>query len=227
MCRLLKGEEKDKPRYARMWLKRMVNQVLRGSFECYINAGKDITDIDHFVEVNQNIANPDDSINMNLWALNEEMGYDSHIKEKLDVKELKRKIPGDKLKNFIELPNKDEDVVLEKETVDLLNNVPPQEESNIIVIDEEEDRFEVKRDGRFIRAAVDASSASSTDYEDIEAENRNNDAVLTGDGEPKVMSRYATEICIPRSDESGMITGGIKRDVIIPASSESSDEELG
>jgi hypothetical protein len=29
MCRLLKGEEKDKPRYARMWLKRMVNQVLR------------------------------------------------------------------------------------------------------------------------------------------------------------------------------------------------------
>jgi hypothetical protein len=59
LCRLLKGEEKDKPRYARMWLKRMVNQVLRGSFECYINAGKEITDIEHVCEVNHNIANPE------------------------------------------------------------------------------------------------------------------------------------------------------------------------
>jgi Zn-dependent peptidase ImmA (M78 family) len=56
LCRLLKDEGKDTARYARMWLKRMVNQVLRGSFECYINAGKEITDIDHVAEVNQNIG---------------------------------------------------------------------------------------------------------------------------------------------------------------------------
>jgi hypothetical protein len=161
-----------------------------------------------------------------LWALNEEMGYDSHIKEKLDVKELKRKIPGDKLKNFIELPNKDEDVVLEKEKVNLLNNLPPQEESNIVTIDEE-DEVNNSVEGSITTVIVDISSMSETENEDIEAESENDDSVLVGDGEPREMRKYATEICIPHSDESGMITGGIKKEVIIPASSESSDEELG
>jgi hypothetical protein len=219
LCRLLKGEDKGKPRYARMWLKRMVNQVLRGSFECYINAGKEITEIEHVCEVNHNIANPDDSINMNLWALNEEMGYDSHINEKIDV---------NKLKNFIELPNNDEDIVLEKNVVDLLNNVPPQEESNIMTIDDDEKyEHDVFREGKYIKAIVDASSMNSTDYDDKDVESEEGDVVLTGDGDSKSMCKYATEICIPHSTESGMITGGIKRDVIIPAGSESSDEESG
>jgi hypothetical protein len=188
LCRLLKDEGKDKPRYARMWLKRMVNQVLRGSFECYINAGKEITDIDHVVEVNHNIANADDSINMNLWALNEKMGYDAHIKEKLDIKKLKRSIPEEKLKNFIELPNGDEDVVLKKESIDMINNNPPQEESNIVTIDEEKEMNDLFM-GRTIRAAVDVSSKGVTENEDIEAESEENDAVLVGDGEPKEMRK--------------------------------------
>jgi hypothetical protein len=125
LCRLLKNEEKEKARYARLWLKRMINQVIRGSLECYINAGKEITEIDHVVEVNQNIENTEGSINMNLWALNVEMGYDSRIKEKIDVQKVKRVIPEEKLKNFIELPNADLDVVGEKETFNLLNNQPP------------------------------------------------------------------------------------------------------
>jgi hypothetical protein len=55
----------------------MINQAIRDSFEGYINAGKDITELDHIVEVNDNITNLDKSTNMNLWALNEEMGYDA------------------------------------------------------------------------------------------------------------------------------------------------------
>jgi hypothetical protein len=196
------------------------------SFECYINTGKEITDIDHVVEVNHNIANADDSINMNLRALNEEMGYDAHIKEKLDIKKLKRSIPEEKLKNFIELPNNDEDIVLKKEFVDLINNKPLQEEEDIETIDEEKEMNELKL-GQVIRAAVDVSSMGVTENEDVEAESEEDDVILVGDGEPKEMRKYATEICIPHSHESGMITGGIKRDVIIPAGSESSDDESG
>jgi hypothetical protein len=66
LCKLLRSDEKEKLRYTRMWLKRMVNQVIRGSFECYIKAGKEITETDQVVEVNQNIANAEGSINMNL-----------------------------------------------------------------------------------------------------------------------------------------------------------------
>jgi hypothetical protein len=56
----------------------MINQAIRGSFECYINAGKEIIRLDLVAEVNE-----DSSINMNFWALNEEMEYDMKIKEKL------------------------------------------------------------------------------------------------------------------------------------------------
>jgi hypothetical protein len=43
------------------------------------------------------------------------MGYDSKIKEKADVRRAKELIPNqEKLKNFIELPDQDHDVVVEK-----------------------------------------------------------------------------------------------------------------
>jgi hypothetical protein len=48
----------------------MVNQAIRGSFECYINTGNEISTLDHVAEANEDIVNLDSSINMNLWALN-------------------------------------------------------------------------------------------------------------------------------------------------------------
>jgi hypothetical protein len=44
----------------------MVNQAIRGSFECYISAGKEITKLDHVAEVNYDITNLDNSVNMNF-----------------------------------------------------------------------------------------------------------------------------------------------------------------
>jgi hypothetical protein len=87
----------------------MVNQDIRGSFECYINASNEITNLDHVAEVNEDIVNLDSAINMNLWALNEEKGYDSKIKEKIDVKPKMIKGKLCDLKQFIELPNQDKD----------------------------------------------------------------------------------------------------------------------
>jgi hypothetical protein len=117
----------------------MINQVIRGLFECYINAGEAITEFEHIMEVNQNISNADGSINMNLLALNEKMGYDSRIKEKINIKKAKKMVcdPGN-LKNFIELHDVDHDVIVEKEVMDLLKNEPPREESNLVIIDDDD-----------------------------------------------------------------------------------------
>jgi hypothetical protein len=225
LCRLLRNDDKEKVRYAPMWLKRMINQIIRGSFECYINAGKEITEIDHVIEVNQNIEDAEGSINMNLWALNEEMGNDSHIKEKLDIQKLKKIIPEEKLKNFIELPNDNQDVVVRKETINLLNNEPPQEEQNIFIVDDDDEPISIT--GEPVKVKVDVSSTSETDSEDREPESEEDEVILVGDGEEKNMRKYTTEICIPQSNESGMITGGKIRKVIIPADSESLDNESG
>jgi hypothetical protein len=79
-CNIVSSDKKEKLRYGRMWLKRMINQAIRGSFECYVNADKVVAGLDHVTEVNEDITNLNDSINMNLWALNEEMGFDLKLK---------------------------------------------------------------------------------------------------------------------------------------------------
>jgi hypothetical protein len=201
LCRMLRNDEKEKLRYARMRLKRMINQVIRGSFECYINAGKEITEINHVVEVNQNIENVEGSINMNIWALNEERGYDSRIKEMIDMQKVKRIIHDvEKLKNFIELPNDDQDVVVEKEMLNLLNNEPPQEEKNIAIIDDDEP---VVLTNEVVRIKVDVSSAAETDLEDHEPESEEDERILIGNGDGKDIRKYTTEICIPSPTNLG------------------------
>jgi hypothetical protein len=66
VCSIVSANAKEKQRYGRMWLKRMIHQVVRGFFECYINAGREITKLDHVAEVNYDITNLDNSVNMNL-----------------------------------------------------------------------------------------------------------------------------------------------------------------
>jgi hypothetical protein len=79
--------KKEKLLDGRMRIKRMMNQAIRGSFECYLNAGKEVTGIDHIAEVNKDIVKLDSSVNMNLWTLNEEMGSDIKIKKKISIEE--------------------------------------------------------------------------------------------------------------------------------------------
>jgi hypothetical protein len=78
-----------------------------------------------------------------------------------------------------------------------------------------------------IKVKVDVSSTTESDVNEREPESEEDEGILIGDGEAKDMRKYTTEICIPQSNESGMITGSKKRKVIIPADSESSDKESG
>jgi hypothetical protein len=126
---------------------------------------------------------------MNLWALNEEMGYDSRIKEKIDVEKARKSIHNpEKLKNFIEHLDQDHDVIVEKEVFDLIKNESPRKECNIVIIDDE-NKPERGYDGR-LRVKVDVSSVAETDVDDYEAESEEDEVILTGDRE----SRHE-EIC--------------------------------
>jgi hypothetical protein len=69
-----------------MWLKWMINQAIRGSFECFVNADKVVVGLDDVTEVNVDITNLNDSIDMNLCVLNEEMGFNLKLKEKYQWK---------------------------------------------------------------------------------------------------------------------------------------------
>jgi hypothetical protein len=157
--------------------------------------------LDHVKEINDDITNVENSINMNLLALNEEMRYDAKLKEKIDVEKVKKQIGRPvKLKNFIELPNQDHDVVIEKEGFESLKNEPPLEERNILV--EEEEAVEGYRNVK-----VDDSHTDFTDNNDSDVKSDESDAILVEDGEAKDVRDYATNICIPHFDESEVIAG--------------------
>jgi hypothetical protein len=48
---------------------------------------------------------------------------------------------------------------------------------------------------------------TETDTEDCETESEEDEVILVGDGESDAMRRYATELFIPQSNESGAIAG--------------------
>jgi hypothetical protein len=90
--------------------------------------------LDHVTEVNEDITNLNDSIDYNLWALNEEMGFDLKFKEKLSVEG--RKLNNGKIinpKHFITLPDLDRDVLLEKNVMQSITNLPDADEFDIVV----------------------------------------------------------------------------------------------
>jgi hypothetical protein len=78
-----------------------------------------------------------------------------------------------------------------------------------------------------IGVKVDAYSITETDIDDVEVEGEEDEVILIGDGEGQEMRRYATELCIPQSNESGAIARGRRVKAIVPTEHESSDEESG
>jgi hypothetical protein len=104
-----------------------------------LNVGKEVASIDHVAEVNEDIINLDNSMNMNLCDLNQKMGFDVKIKEKMPVEE-KRMVKGKLVnpKHFITFPDVGRDFVLEKSIGSSINHISEVEESNILVEQEPE-----------------------------------------------------------------------------------------
>jgi hypothetical protein len=204
VCEIVSSNEKEKSRYGRMWLKRMVNQAVRGFFECFISAGKDITELDHVAEVNYNITNLDNSVNMNLWTLNEEMGYDARVKERIDVNKVRSlcKNPNavNNLNNFIELPNADADVVVSKRIIKMLKNEADEEEKDIVVKviekEKDEEQDEVVQEGVKV-VDIDDSIEAAVEAGETEAECIEDVGILVSDGEEEVIREYVNNMCAP------------------------------
>jgi hypothetical protein len=170
----------------------MINQATVRSFEQYINAEKEITSLDHVSEVNEDITNLNSSINRNLWALNEEMGYDMKINEKVEANG-KKLVNGKwiELEHFVELPNADKDAIVDKTVVEKVNNLPNIEELNIVA-DPEFDVIE-RKDVR----NIDVSIISDTDESDSDNQSKEDNTIVIGDIELDSQNEYVKNLVIP------------------------------
>jgi hypothetical protein len=151
------------------------------------------------------------------------MGYNSKIKEKIDVKPKMIKDKLCDLKQFIELPNQDKDVVVEKKMIQLIDNSPSADEMNIIV----EHDPESEEKGINMCVSVDDSFASEIEDIDTEKERSEDESILNYDGETEKFQEYTKNLVIPHSPESETGTRGKVKLVPISADLESSDEESG
>jgi hypothetical protein len=210
-------DKKEKLRYGRMWLKRMVNQDIRGSFVCYVNAGRVVDYLDQLAEINEDITNLDDSINLNLWALNELIRFNLKFKEKLSVKGWKlNNCKSINPKHFITLLNLDRGVALEKNVIQSITNLLEADESDIIL--ESEPELASKYTMAFTR--VDRSDSNEANEGDIEAEVVESNAIFDNDGLVSDQNDYVKSICIFHSSKSGfMAKEKLKRGAMISANS--------
>jgi hypothetical protein len=213
VCSIISSDKNERLRYGRMWLKRMINQAIRGSFECYVNVDK-VADLDHVTEVNEDITNLNDSINVNLYALNEEIGFDLKFREKLSVKD--KKFHNDKLinpKHFIIIPNLDRDVVLEKNVMQTIANLPETDELNIVI----EPEVEPKPKETFLVVGVDDSNDSETSDGEEESEVMGNNSIFDGHSKRIDQIEYVKNVCIPGLPNLELWLENLKRDAIIIA----------
>jgi hypothetical protein len=120
--------------------------------------------------VNEDIFNLDDSINLNLWASNEKMGFDVKIKEKISVVE--KKLVNGKLinpKHFITLPDVDRDIVLEKNVSRTFNHIPEPVESTIVVELEHKKKPDSDRNDDALVVHVDDSYSNEVDDDVVDS----------------------------------------------------------
>jgi hypothetical protein len=191
-----------------MWIKRIVNQAIRGSFECYLNVDKEVSRLDHVTEENEDISNLDDSINLNLWALNEEMDFDVKIKEKISIMEWK--LVNGKLiipKHFITLPYVDRDIVLEKNVVRSINHILETVELNIVVELENEEKPDPDLNDEVLVVHIDDSYSSEVDDDDADSEAVGDNSIFYHDGAESDQLEYVKNLCISLSSESAVMAG--------------------
>jgi hypothetical protein len=178
----------------------MVIQAIRGSFKCYLKVDKEVSRLDQVAEVNEDISNLDDSINLNLCALNEEMGFDVKIKEKISVVE--KKLVNGKLINpklFFALLDVDRDIVLEENVVQSINHIPETVESNIVVELEPEEKPDPDGNDDVSVFHVGDSYSSEVDDDDVDSEAVEDNSICYHDGEESDQLENVKNLCIPRS----------------------------
>jgi hypothetical protein len=133
-------------------------------------------------------------------ALNEEIGYDMKIKEKVEANG-KKYVNGKWIdfKHFIELSNVDKDVAVDKTVVEKVNNLPNIEELNFAVDLE----FNIVERKDFTN--INVSIISDIDESDLDKENEDDCAIFISNGKLDSQREYIKNLVIPNTPESEIV----------------------
>jgi hypothetical protein len=86
LFKLLIWKEKESRKQCKLWIKRLITQAVRGSFEVCMNVNEEIRRMENIHDIVGDTENESEAIDNNLDAINKELGYDNNILVNGEVK---------------------------------------------------------------------------------------------------------------------------------------------
>jgi hypothetical protein len=118
--KLLRVKCPGKRQLAKNWVRRMIMQACRGSFELWNNAIENILKMQHVEDITGYTDSTEEITGNNLYALNREMGYDTEITTDVEHKLITVNGKLRPVKDFIDIPEEKNNVINQKKKHSLL-----------------------------------------------------------------------------------------------------------
>jgi hypothetical protein len=113
--RLLRIKGPGKRQLAKNWVRRLIMQACRGSFELWNNANDNILKMQHVEDITEYTNSTEDITDNNLYALNKEMGYDTEIMTDVEQKTITVNGKLQEVKDFIDIPEERNNIITSEE----------------------------------------------------------------------------------------------------------------
>jgi hypothetical protein len=136
--KLLRVKGPGKRQLAKNWVRRMIMQACRGSFELWNNANENILKMQHVEDITGYTESTEEITDNNLYALNKEMGYDTEITTDVEHKVITVNGKLRPVKDFIDIPEEKNNVITSEEKVKFIDLVDEEKEVEVPNQEEQE-----------------------------------------------------------------------------------------
>jgi hypothetical protein len=119
--RLLRTKGFGKRQLAKKWVRRMIMQACRGSFELWNNTNEKIFKMQHVEDITRYTDSLEEITDNSLYALSKEMGYDTEITTDVEKKMITVNGKNRPIKDFIAIPGEVNDIINAEEKKKFIN----------------------------------------------------------------------------------------------------------
>jgi hypothetical protein len=113
--RLLRIKGPGKRQLETNWVRRMIMQACRGSFDLCNNANENILKMQHVEDISECTDSTEEITDNSLYALNKEMGYDTKVSTNIEQKMITVNGKLKAVKDFIDIPEERNNVITSEE----------------------------------------------------------------------------------------------------------------
>jgi hypothetical protein len=138
--RLLRIKGPGKRQLAKNWIRRMIMQACRGSFELWNNANENILKTQHVEDITGYTDSTEEITDNNLYALDNEMEYGTEIITDVEKKVITVNGKNRPVTNIIEIPVEKNPIITAEEKKKFIDLEDEEKEVEVLNKEEQENR---------------------------------------------------------------------------------------